>query len=238
MRMPPDYCLLGRRQSGVVTDGLIFWLDGRDDVVVQDASSTSGQTFLNRADNTYMSFDVGNVKNTVSSDGLYYKLTQTWVSVPTNISNPYGTYMSTEVVLGNVKNISSCYMYVVCNDGTYTDYHVLVNNGTLTVQYKYNMHNPHPVLYTLEGLTYPSHIVLAFDGAGNAKIYLNGERVFSGNSGSEYAPTTPILNPTKILRCIPSTGDTIGTIRLYDRTLSDREILQNYNYEKSLGRVT
>ena len=235
MRIPPDYCLLGRKKNGVVTDGLIFWLDGRDDVVVQDASSTSGQTFLNRADNTYMSFDVSNVKNTVLSDGLYYTLTQTWVSATTNISNPYGTYMSTEIVLGKIKKESA--LYVVCNDGQYTDYHVFVGNK-FGVQYKYNMHNPQPALYTLAELTYPVHLVLAFDGAGNAKIYLNGECVFSGNSGSEYAPTTPIENPTKILKCTPRTGDTIGAIRLYDRTLSDREVLQKKKKEKSLGRVT
>ena len=51
---PPDYCLLGRKKSGVVTDGLICWIDGQDGLFFSDGSVVPDGTACTASDNVFV----------------------------------------------------------------------------------------------------------------------------------------------------------------------------------------
>ena len=94
MRIPPDYCLLGRKKSGVVTDGLQLWLDASDDPVSTEGEkqwTTNGNSITGYNAVTYADKVTGGhirlyKPSDSGGDGVYYSLVHNgFVTVNNNL---------------------------------------------------------------------------------------------------------------------------------------------------------
>ena len=92
----------------------------------------------------------------------------------------------------------------------------------------------------LDKTKYWNHLIISIDGDGVAKIYVNGQ--YSGthntisfdNDNSHYNPGLYIGYSTPDDCPLMS----IGCIRYYHKALTQSEVLQNYNHEQTINRVT
>lgn len=85
-----------------------------------------------------------------------------------------------------------------------------------------------------------NNLIIVFDSNSLAKFYINGEYItesqFNGydNDNEKYNLGLTIG--------APGTNDrpkmSIGSFRMYSKSLSESEIVQNYNYEKSINRIS
>lgn len=245
MRIPPDYCLLGRKKSGVVTDGLICWIDGQDGIYNTDNNSY----FFDRATGN-------NIIITQNIDGFIKNNSKIAVSDnKTTIQflhdvTLYKAYIDSipihrgnfTIELNSKITKSSQYSYtlgvsskVVNHYGNLLGQQMVENISGygLKIGTKFNVSTAINLLNTEYQSTY--NIMSVVQDGSTAKLYVNG--LYFGSVDGEFAtsvvyPFFFFLDKTK--------GDLIeiGSIKVYDKKLTESEILQNYAYEKSLGRVT
>lgn len=246
MRMPPDYCLLGRKQSGVVTDGLQLWLDASEAPV-----STEGEKQWNTNGNSITGYNAvtyadkvtgGDIRLYKPSDVLgssvYYSIVYdgfltvnkndtaeriSTSSIPSSFESKAveGVWITSG---GNISHKTSreC---PVCGVRVYhSNYYVYDSSHTGGV----------PVEQYADGL--PHHYIFQINN-GIKEIYVDGNLINSASAKNESLD----INCSLIGRGTGGfNGEIIsfGCYRCYNKPLTQEEILQNYNYEKSLGRFT
>lgn len=243
---PPDYCLLGRKQSGVVTDGLQLWLDASDtpvstegekqwttngnsvtgyDAVTYADKVTGGDIRLYKpsnaiGDSVYHSI-VHDGFVTVNKDLSYERMSKS--SIPSSFQSKAveGVWITSGGSISH-KTSKDC---PVCGVRVYkSNYYVYDRSNTGGV----------PVEQYDDGL--PHHFIFQINN-GIKEIYVDGNLINSASATNKSLD----INCALIGRGVGGfKGEiiSVGCYRCYNKPLSPEEILQNYNYEKSLGRVT
>lgn len=235
---PPDYCLLGRRQSGVVTDGLQLWLDARDAFTVTGSSKDLGGiigytavTFLDRVAGTEIQISAATGAN---GDGVFFY---------TEADGGFAVYSVTVYARYFVSSINSTILAKTVEGVWKSDYIVTGDNSPI-----YGVKTSKGLHYCLGNSTnsgiahadycdgLPHHYVFQIN-AGNAEIYVDGNLIKTTQTSVDNLSINGAIkggiaqgNKGKIID--------YACYRCYNRPLSESEIQKNYNYEKSLGRVT
>lgn len=248
MRIPPDYCLLGRRQSGVVTDGLQLWLDARDAPVSTEGEkqwTTNGNSITGYNAVTYADkVTGGDIRLYKPSDsggnGVYYSLVHDGFvtvnshtvlarkfksSIPSSFASKAveGVWSISGKSIKSNTSTENCPVY-----GSYTD-----NNHGYFVFDK-TLEGFVPVEQYADGL--PHHYIFQINN-GIKEIYVDGNLINSASATNESLSINGALNGT-INQGFNGEIISFGCYRCYNKQLTKEEILQNYAYEKSLGRVT
>lgn len=224
---PPDYCLLGRKKKGVVTDGLVCWIDGAD----YDLGTSS---FVDRVTNSVVPLETyADFEHTETvENGFMHTYHTSYARYGTKKLTFDTPPMTIEFVGGSTQSERSYVAFGVFRDL----YGKILNNtmriGGFGVNRSYSVGTEDLNIPMEDGKIY--HLVLSYNDAG-ANLYINGEMI-----GVSNIKKFENMNPMGVFVGQPTHNGThhFGCTRIYDRTLSDGEILQNYNYEKSLGRVT
>lgn len=224
-----DSELLTRKQEKLVTDGLLFWLDGRDTLYGIDEGSTPGAYR-----NAYMYDRVGS--QTVSFSNSY----DPSASLVTPLS-PFIKYVSDSGTIGlntTCQSISGVLaVEVVCDQINRANWCMVdtnINTGRIVFS---NTSSPRVYIEGWRVITgAPTHFVFTADPDTNTpRIYQNGIDRTEGTGGqcSAFAVNYIIIpfNP------ISETGISVGCFRLYNRGLTADEVRQNMNYEISIGRL-
>lgn len=213
---PLDECLLKKKTGSIVTDGLVLWIDGRDEPYnnVHVVDRVSGNyCYCTKSSSTLISSD------------KFYKLTSNATTAfkfftPSPSLNTQGELMS------GIKTIE----FVGGVDEASGGVEILASSRSSD-----------------NGLVYRT--ISAFLARSASKYaYIegrNGHCVFTSTgmfvNGQWYSCKIPIASVAWLFNCRSFSSATrnyyIGCQRLYDRELTEEEIMQNYNYEKSLGRV-
>ena len=246
MMMPPDYCLLGRKKSGVVTDGLQLWLDATDAPVSTEGEkqwTTNGNSITGYDAVTYVDKVTGGdirlfKPSDANGDGVYYSLFHNGFvtvnnhtvlgrkyksSIPSSFSSKAveGVWITSG---GNISHNTSTEC-PVCGVRVYqSNYYVYDSSNTGGV----------PVEQYADGL--PHHYIFQINN-GIKEIYVDGNLINSASATNESLDINCALTGIGVGGF---NGEIIsfGCYRCYNKPLSPEEILQNYAYEKSLGRVT
>ena len=92
----------------------------------------------------------------------------------------------------------------------------------------------------LDKTKYWNHLIISIDGDGVAKIYVNGQYSGSYNTIS-YDNDNNYYNPGLYIG-YSNVNDcplmSIGCIRYYHKALTETEVLQNYNHEQTITRIS
>lgn len=225
-----DYELLTIKQEKLVTDGLLFWLDGRDTLYGIDEGSTSGAYR-----NAYMYDRVGS--QTVSFSNSYDPSS----SLVTPLS-PFIKYVSDSGTIGlktTCQSISGVLaIEVVCdriNKANWCMVDTNINTGRIVFS---NISAPRVYIEGNRVITgTPTHFVFTADPDTNTpKIYQNGINKTEGTGGQ--CSTMTVSDIIRPFNPIIESGISVGCFRLYNRGLTADEVRQNMNYEISIGRLT
>lgn len=219
---PLDECLLHKRKGGVVTDGLLFWLDASDDclkvtptydgyksVIFTDRISGSDVTFapISTAENARIVLDGGAVTTKYASG-------------------------ATAVLASSVSGIKTVEIVAKVSANRVDIFDKLAIGQR--VFYPFYSSSTGAKIETGNAATSATaHTVgTGNETDGNPILYQNGTSVYTVVGSSAYA-----VDAFDSCTVISGDFDVLYSVRLYDRYLSESEILQNYNYEKSLGRI-
>lgn len=222
---PPDYCLLGRKKSGVVTDGLIFWLDTADDFfdAVQKLDGLSSLSFLDRVSERVINFTSTEDKSARfvrTEDG----------AIATKYNNLPSVTLEEE--LQGIKTIE------IVSKGIGSSYNAKIFDKFIVGKRNFYPFYSSPTAAKIE--TDYSIVAETSQKVGTGDI-ITGLPLLYQNCSLEYCEVGASAKPVEsfgsanVLRDSPFYA--LYSIRVYNRFLSPEEILQNYNYEKSLGRV-
>lgn len=231
MRMPPDYCMLGRKKSGVVTDGLVSWIDGQDEltVVSENNGICNVATIVDRVDGEECTAKQisGDMRYGVfSKEGSFFKQEASYYhGVTITISKETAKTAKTIEAIISSENALRGFA-----DRLKIGEKIVFSglNENMSVNY---FGSSFSIPYPFE----PLHIVGTIEN-GIGTIYVNGVKGTAGTSASAF-DVTSLFSVAYDTWYTASAVQKIGAIRLYDRELTESEILQNYNYEKSIGRV-
>ena len=215
--------MLLAKQASPVTDGLFFWLDGRDSI-------SASNTFLNRVSNVYSTYLTGGnnferIIDLTNVDGFY--------KIHFDFSKGSGADIWFRGESGNnaqtIELVTSTTFgaFIIPDAGGYWTRLQVIENY---VRYVWGIDRYAQIPYNSAG-SIPIHIV-----ARPNKLTINGVHYKNLSNYNSVSFSDPA-----IIRCWESWGSptnhTIGTLRAYSKELSDDEVLQNYNYEQSIGRV-
>ena len=225
-----DSELLARKQEKLVTDGLLFWLDGRDTLYGIDEGSTSGAYR-----NAYMYDRVGS--QTVS----FSNSNNPSASLVTS-SAPFIKYIGDSGAIGiktMCPSISGVLAIEVVCDAINRAYWCMVDTNISTGRIVFaKISSPRVYIEGWRVITgTPTHFVFTADPDTNTpRIYQNGIDRTEGTGGQCSAFTVnDIINP---YNPINEYGINVGCVRLYSRGLTAEEVRQNMAYEQSIGRLT
>ena len=208
-------------QKKIVTDGLVLCLDASD---IKSYSGT-GTTWFDRS---------GNGKNGTLVNGPTY-------SNGAIVFDGSNDYIETAYTSGNISNqtvscwinkTNSQYSYILAKSASYYGFEIyptVVYVNITDTQYGY-------VNYNINGW---QNIVFTYDGTqiGNTnrlKIYINGNvqlLTFNGTIPSSVNVTDVIQIGRRWWSLAYSQGS-ISQVAIYNKALSDSEVLQNYNAQK------
>ena len=95
-------------------------------------------------------------------------------------------------------------------------------------------------IYCLSKQTHWNHIIISIDNDNVAKIYVNGQylnyrKVNSYDNNDDYYSEGLYFGSSSVSDC-PLMS--IGCFRYYNKALTENEVLQNFNYEQTITRVT
>lgn len=217
MKIWDSELLIDKKPAEPVTDGLILWFDGQDEI-------GTNQKLFNRVTQSYVPINLTTSTSqrtiTQSSDGKF-------IVIHSKVNLQTGQYWEVSAA-SNTQTLE----YVRSGDG----YQYIFGNAQTSVLYVgYYGADGYKVRYRKNGTTTlmdivlqtaPSHIV-----AKNGVIYVDGVKYETPNL-TTVASTFTIFNVSW-----SDNTSLIGAVRAYDRELSESEILQNLEYEKSIGRV-
>lgn len=213
MRVWDTELLRQKKTAELVTDGLIMWIDGRD-------GFGSNYSIHERVTNTNLSLTINRGGGILAWGGQYLII---------STSNIYGGYSFNGAASKTIEFVvrAETVSAYAC-DYQYSGGNVFVrNSGASTAPYAKVRKKTD--LSSMEGfyLSNPiKHIVVREN-----SITINGVL---------YASPSALCTTIDTVLRLNSTSDNIehiGAIRAYNRELTDAEIAQNLEYEKSIGRV-
>ncbi len=218
------------RGPEIVRDGLILYLDANN-----TKSFLSGDTSwydLSSSQNTCTLFNQVQYENghMVFSGDSDYVFVGTSASTYCNLNQ-----ITLESWCYPMRSSSYEYLFSNARDccGTYNGYELRINNGTPSFQI-WNSTNTVVNSSTSISINNWYHIVAKYDGT-QLKIYVNG--TLKGTTNSTLGIGTPSSYDLRIgsmgLSHIYEFQGYIDVSKIYNRALSDTEILQNYNSLKS-----
>lgn len=208
--------LTAKKPAEMVTDGLIMWIDGRDAPLI----SADSQKIYERVTGTYLDRYVRNLNLSQSVDGLFLEFLFS--------GNAYNTYpfnAGSSLTLEAVISPETLYGYI---SG-------FRNNDIMYISRNYSGHPYLRTTYKKYGETantyfypsaFPQHLVYR-----PHSIMCNGEKEVVQET-IETRVSAAVWNNSWSPHL-----KKIGAIRAYNRELTDDEVLQNLEYEKSIGRV-
>lgn len=229
---PLDECLLGRKKNGVVTDGLVSWIDGRDNLIV--VSEYNGKhcnvaKIMDRVDgeecvakhiNGNMLCGIFSKEDSFITQGAYM-----YSGVTIGISKENAkTAKTIEAIISSEKALNGLNSALKIGENM-----VFSGRNANTSVHFFGSSSSIPYPFS------PLHIVGTIEN-GIGTIYVNGVKGTIGTSASAFEVQS-LFRISYDTYYLLYAVQKIGAIRLYDRGLTESEILQNYAYEKSLGRV-
>lgn len=222
---PPDYCLLGRKKKGVVTDGLVFWLDTADDFF-NEVPRVDGWSSFSMIDRAF-----GRIINFTSPDDVSDRFIRTEDGA---IATKYNKNPSVtlEEELQGIKTIE-----VVSKGLGSADNAKVFDNFIVGKRNFYPFYSS----YTAAKIETAYSIIDETSQKVGTGDIITGLPLLYQNCSLEYCEVGAGATPVEAFTSsavLNSAFDALYSIRVYNRFLSQDEILQNYNYEKSLGRVT
>ena len=229
-----DQELLNQKR-GIVTDGLTFWIDGQDSVLTDE----NGTFLYDRVSAGYV--NANPYRCVISNSGSHYIVNRNQVNGTMSIAKnaSYKDVKTYEVVFQQGSTNQSRIWF-----------------GGTTVSTSSSSWNPcllqrHSMGIKTSGygdstygstLTYPSAqitmfvLTFRFNDNGTFDVFLNGTNILH-ETGGKRGTTTPSYMFAIISPSSGATGVTnLGAYRLYNRALTDKEILQNLKYETSIRR--
>ena len=211
MRVWDSELLAAKKPVEMVTDGLIMWIDGRD--------APSNYALHERVTNTNISPNSRtNYTTSQTSDGLFTKFATT--------GSAYAAYYFNGSAAKTVEFVVS----------PLTLYAYAVDAGNSELMYVSRNYSTAPFVratYRVAGTgiyvypdSFPQHYVIRPHSA-----------MINGVKTEEQGTITTAFAYAKRINSWSAHDEVIGAIRAYNRELTDDEILQNLEYEKSIGRV-
>lgn len=226
MRVWDSELLTQKGELQPVTDGLLFWLDGRDELYGDSAYSGESPTLYKTA---HMFERVNGIRvNFKDSNNLGVRSDSPFVQIKYKTGGTYdGIYFRFATAISGVVTVE-----FVLNKPTSTN----VNEGVVSTAG--SIFYPHAKGYNcaeLKGTSAitgkPVHIVCTRVLPYTATIFQNGV-VASTTRGAQTSVETFTTSFQSVMA-----EHTLGCLRLYNRALSADEIAQNLAYEVSIGRV-
>lgn len=207
--------LTAKKELNPVADGLILWVDGRDAPQNKTVFDRVSETNMNPAYQT-----VGNWSVNQDDSGLFIlcsgsKLNCGW-------KNPNRTYSDAQTVeLVVSPSSTSVRAFMIPNSDFFG--RVDANASNVGVYYGNNAG------MTIQTQVHLSHVVMQ---AGC--VYIDGAKT---TLSAQYNSVAFDDRLCMIRAYGTAIRGLIGAMRAYNRVLSEAEILQNLEYEKSIGRV-
>lgn len=240
MRIRDELVFMRKSGGGAspVMDGLYIWIDGQDPLVT---CSTESVSLLNRATGTSIECDNPSIYGrpdwySFTNENNFLKLSPIYLWTNKRYGRFDGVYGTT---------IPNTFEFSGYTESPHTINFACLDNGYGGVQIKKNewtraYHNEADGWHIVNGTFAENtshHYVLTTDGTTKkkCKMYMDGLLVDEGVILNYYSTDTPFLRITTENATYNSLY--IGTSRCYNRALSEAEVQQNYEYEKSLGRV-
>lgn len=196
-----------------VTDGLLFWLDGRDELF-RYASPTS-----ERKDYMYERVNGSKVDFSGTADAH----TDNCFLVVSGGSG-YIVYSLNQSLFPSSFDDIKTVEYIPSSPDPFIVNGFQKNNNDIMFMAQWN-----PLRIPASSFSQYSHIVGTIDNQKVPKFYVNGGLRVAGTVGTGVLSGKPTAN----FRWRSS----LGCVRLYNRELSPEEIAQNLAYEVSIGRV-
>ena len=259
MRLWDGELLTASKKSGVITDGLIAWVDGRDPIGGEPyKTTTSGikhyinNPIVERVSGFNLKYTAIGTANDYPANDRYVYITEGTLPGFYEINQTYHHYTWGKITsdgtdFGDFKGVKT--MEAVIRSGAIRTIPKIPNstdsNGRIsyastwigTVYHVGIIYNgSYKDLGTKDsGFLNSVHVVATNEG-GKGVLYVNGVRQNLGN------PTKTIVDFSDAIYFEGSSiGSTrarwLGSLRFYNRDLTEKEILQNYKYEQSLGRI-
>ena len=229
MRIWDAELLTAKSGLSPVTDGLLFWLDGRDDLIgVEEYGSYTPPAWAT----SYMFDRVNNARidfsRLQSSGGMQKDITGLYIYLFAPSGNGNQKAVITEI--SGVKTIEVMFGraktgYNLCGGKVDASSRVFFPFYSSSTGAKLDTGVP---IYNA-----PVHLVFTGNSTnGKPVIYQNG--VVASVTGSA-AVAVQSFSVTSLFEL--AFGTSIGSIRLYNRTLTADEVQQNIAYEESIGRT-
>ena len=234
-----DNELLAAENVNVVRSGLLSWIDFQDSVSVTSSIAQGAIT------GTIVDRVSGNTAEIRSETGsnhnkIWFGQTGKFLVLhPTNAS----TYTKAIILPESVTGCKALeFVYRNAGEGNKaqqyfanrTAYNILSNQNQL-----YIFSNSYSVTNSLIGGADPVHVYVQIDAFNKGSLYLNGTLVKSNvSAGASTFDSTRNLMIMGLKGTTETQSCMIGSIRLYNRTLTQDELRQNIQYEVKKGRLT
>lgn len=243
---------------GIVTNGLVLWIDARDGLFNQDGTPiANGSTkhvvddnvhFLNRADGKLIKIKEQTstsrrTANIVCENDTFKFSVSDYPSVATtkdfNVGFSLPSSYTTEIVITSEYVLKSS-DNIVASVPTVGTLGISSTNTIILRPNNQNSDSANICKIASASLFTGTPIMVtgnAYDAGTKKRIFRNGQ-IVAQNDGTPDAAQW--YAPQFIVKSYISKGLTyiwITSIRFYNRALSAGEVMQNYNAEKALGRV-
>jgi hypothetical protein len=242
--------LLCKSSLSPVTDGLTFWLDGRDGIynisTYERITSADAVASLvkNRVDNTYYQH--------------YSNITASSALVCRDNGDGFLTYIQRSTAnaaehriagnAANVRTVEAVFWYST-NYLTLNDWLYFLRSGSLQfIGNRWNvLRAPYPYNGNAAEISYTAYdrtliqLTATVDASGYTRLYVNG--VLIDTSTETYLGDLPFASTATLFRTYSKAASgspvatKLGALRLYNVALTADDIAANYNYERSIGRM-
>lgn len=207
--------LMAKKKPRPVTDGLLFWLDGQDELFHYASPISAYKDYMYERVNQYR----------VDFQGILEAHTENGFLVAERPSgSSSGTYSLNQsrfpVFFNGIRTVE----YVSLKGGAF------YINGFEPANTDYSFGTSwSKALIPTSLFSDNMQLVGTINDAGKESIYYNGSFYSAGRGKSEAMSSKPVVTFRWASR--------LGCVRLYNRELSPEEIAQNLEYEVSIGRV-
>ena len=236
-----DMELIGAKPEPVVTDGLLCWADFADPITVTGSRKegpTTG-TLTDRASGQTL-----RLANTTNGSKVWFEQSGGFLCL-------YTVGQDATKQLLPAQEIADCRTVEFVFSGNGTVKYPLWTYSFTVVQQAYSLNRimVESLQSAWNGLNVqdariaapePVHIVFRLQPTKLGEIFINGSRVKDGLSKAESFSTATLFSIDMELETSASVYPPVrvGSVRLYDRALTNEEIRKNMQYEIDMGRLT
>lgn len=241
-----DSELLAAEKADVVRDGLLSWVDFQDSINVTGTISRGAITGTITDRVTGYDLTIKADKNGSSYDNkIWFEQVNGFLVLhPTN-TTAYGKIIAPSAEISGCKAIEVVYNCAGANNrgnaeefavGAYTQ--GVVYNLTSTANKLYAFSGAFNTTNNLIGAANPVHVYAQIGSSNRGSVYLNGTQVGNTVSAGKSSFSVTKLMMVSLKGTTETQSFRIGSIRLYNRVLTQDELRQNIQYEVKKGRLT